>query len=72
MRGLLAAASCLAVFAFELSTTVARRLKAGVPLAAGDRRHGYDLLSDRLGGRTRLVFWGIGTTTAAIGLLIGT
>lgn len=74
MRGLLAAASCLAVFAFELSTTVARRLKAGVPLAAGDRRHGYDLLSDRLGGRTlaTLVFWGIGTTTAAIGLLIGT
>jgi hypothetical protein len=32
---------------------VARRLRAGVPLAAGDRDHGYDLLSRRWGSRAR-------------------
>ena len=74
MRGMFAAASCLALFAFELVTTVARRLLAGVPLTEGDRRHGYDLLAIRLGGRTRstLALWAIGAVTAAVGLLIGT
>jgi UDP-GlcNAc:undecaprenyl-phosphate/decaprenyl-phosphate GlcNAc-1-phosphate transferase len=74
VRGMLAAASCLAVFAFELATTVARRLRARVPLTTGDRRHGYDLLAIRLGGRTRstLALWAVGAVAAAVGLLIGT
>jgi UDP-GlcNAc:undecaprenyl-phosphate GlcNAc-1-phosphate transferase len=70
---LVAAALCLAVFAFELVFTVVRRVRAGDPLTAGDRRHSYDLLAERLGGRTTstLAFWGLGLLAGAAGLLVG-
>jgi UDP-GlcNAc:undecaprenyl-phosphate/decaprenyl-phosphate GlcNAc-1-phosphate transferase len=73
VRGMLAAASCLGVFAFELGSTVTRRLSAGVPLANGDRRHGYDVLAARLGSRTRstLAVWAMGAVTAVVGVMIG-
>jgi UDP-GlcNAc:undecaprenyl-phosphate GlcNAc-1-phosphate transferase len=74
MQGLAAAASCLAVFAFELVTTIARRLRSRAPLTRGDRRHGYDLLAVRLGSRSRstLTLYGVGVAAAVIGLLLGT
>ncbi len=69
--GLLAAALCLAMFAFELGFTVARRLAAG-RLTEGDRLHSYDLLALELRSRTRvtLIFWAVGGVAAALGLLV--
>lgn len=70
---LVAAALCLGVFAFELVFTVVRRVRAGDPVTAGDRRHSYDLLSEALGGRTTstLAFWGLGLMAGGAGLLVG-
>jgi UDP-GlcNAc:undecaprenyl-phosphate GlcNAc-1-phosphate transferase len=67
-RGLFAAGLCLAVFAFELAFTVARRLGSG-PLWAGDRLHSYDLLAGELGsrGRATVMFWALGALTAGLG-----
>ncbi|MGH2659739.1 MAG: hypothetical protein ACRDHS_08765 [Actinomycetota bacterium] len=50
---LLAAAVSLAVFAFEFTLTVVRRLASRSPLTRGDRAHSYDILADRLGSRGR-------------------
>ncbi|HEX6207409.1 MAG TPA: hypothetical protein VF058_03530 [Actinomycetota bacterium] len=60
-RGLLAAALCLGVFAFELLFTVARRMVFRRPMAGGDRAHSYDLVAARSGDRLR--------TTIAFGAL---
>jgi UDP-GlcNAc:undecaprenyl-phosphate GlcNAc-1-phosphate transferase len=66
--GLFAAALCLAPFGFELGFTVLRRLFTGMPLASGDRLHGYDLLSVRLGRkRTTVLLWAAGIVFAALG-----
>jgi UDP-GlcNAc:undecaprenyl-phosphate GlcNAc-1-phosphate transferase len=72
VRGVLGAGLCLAVFAFELLSTVARRIASGASLAEGDRRHVYDLLAARLGSRTRstVVFWITGALCAGTALLI--
>jgi UDP-GlcNAc:undecaprenyl-phosphate GlcNAc-1-phosphate transferase len=69
---LVAAATCLGVFAFELTFTVARRLLTGRPLLPGDRLHSYDLLAARLGDRRRstMVFWGIGAILGLLPLLV--
>ena len=58
-HGLLAAALCLGVFAFELTFTVVRRLLGSQRLATGDRRHSYDLLGRSRGNRDRstLALW---------------
>jgi UDP-GlcNAc:undecaprenyl-phosphate GlcNAc-1-phosphate transferase len=66
--GLFGAALCLMPFAFELGFTVLRRLITRHPLVSGDRLHGYDLLSTRLGRwRTTLLLWAGGVVTAGLG-----
>ncbi|HET6747983.1 MAG TPA: MraY family glycosyltransferase [Actinomycetes bacterium] len=68
-HGLLAAALCLGVFAFELTFTVVRRLVASQGLTTGDRRHSYDLLGRSRGNRDRstLVLWTLGAVSAGAG-----
>jgi UDP-N-acetylmuramyl pentapeptide phosphotransferase/UDP-N-acetylglucosamine-1-phosphate transferase len=68
-HGLLAAALCLGVFAFELTFTVVRRLLSSQRLAAGDRRHSYDLLGRSRGNRDRstLALWTLGAVCAGAG-----
>ena len=68
-HGLLAAALCLGVFAFELSFTVVRRLVGSQRLATGDRRHSYDLLGRSRGNRDRstLALWTLGAVSAGAG-----
>jgi UDP-GlcNAc:undecaprenyl-phosphate GlcNAc-1-phosphate transferase len=70
-RGLLAAGACLAVPAFEVVFTVARRVAARESLAAGDRSHSYDLVSARLGrARSTVVFLGLSLVGVGFGVLI--
>jgi len=66
-RGTFAATLCLAVPAFELAFTAARRLAGGESLGAGDRRHSYDLLSRRT-GRGRATVWFCAAASACVGL----
>ena len=68
-HGLLAAALCLGVFAFELAFTVVRRLVSSQRLATGDRRHSYDLLGRSRGNRDRstLALWTLGAVSAGAG-----
>jgi UDP-GlcNAc:undecaprenyl-phosphate/decaprenyl-phosphate GlcNAc-1-phosphate transferase len=68
-HGLLAAALCLGVFAFELTFTVIRRLLSSQRLATGDRRHSYDLLGRSRGNRERstLALWTLGAVSAGAG-----
>jgi UDP-GlcNAc:undecaprenyl-phosphate GlcNAc-1-phosphate transferase len=68
-HGLLAAALCLGVFAFELTFTVARRLAGSQGLAVGDRRHSYDLLGRSRGNRDRstLALWTLGAVSGGAG-----
>jgi UDP-GlcNAc:undecaprenyl-phosphate GlcNAc-1-phosphate transferase len=68
-HGLLAAALCLGVFAFELTFTVVRRMLASQGLATGDRRHSYDLLARYAGNRDRstLALWTLGAVSAGAG-----
>jgi UDP-GlcNAc:undecaprenyl-phosphate GlcNAc-1-phosphate transferase len=68
-RGLLAAGSCLGVFAFEVAFTVARRATAGGTITTGDRLHSYDLLS-RTSGRvaSTVWFWALGLLAGALGV----
>ena len=68
-HGLLAAALCLGVFAFELTFTVVRRLVGSPGLAVGDRRHSYDLLGRSRGNRDRstLALWTLGAVSAGAG-----
>ena len=65
-HGLLAAALCLGVFAFELTFTVVRRLLGSQRLATGDRRHSYDLLGRSRGNRDRstLALWTLAAVSA--------
>jgi UDP-GlcNAc:undecaprenyl-phosphate/decaprenyl-phosphate GlcNAc-1-phosphate transferase len=66
--GLLGAALCLTPFGSELGFTVLRRSFTGRSLSSGDRLHGYDLLSTRLGRkRTTVLSWVFGIVTAALG-----
>jgi UDP-GlcNAc:undecaprenyl-phosphate/decaprenyl-phosphate GlcNAc-1-phosphate transferase len=68
-HGLLAAALCLGVFAFELTFTVVRRLVGSQGLATGDRRHSYDLLGRSRGNRDRstLALWTLAAVSAGAG-----
>jgi UDP-GlcNAc:undecaprenyl-phosphate/decaprenyl-phosphate GlcNAc-1-phosphate transferase len=68
-HGLLAAALCLGIFAFELTFTVVRRLLASQGLATGDRRHTYDLLGYSRGNRDRstMALWTLGAVSAGAG-----
>jgi len=71
-RGLLAAGTCLGVFAFEVVFTVARRVLSGGAITAGDRLHSYDLLA-RSRGRvgSTLSFWVVGLLVGAAGVTVG-
>ena len=51
--GLVAAACCLAVPAYEVAATIVRRALAGASLTTGDRDHSYDVLAARWGSRSR-------------------
>jgi UDP-GlcNAc:undecaprenyl-phosphate GlcNAc-1-phosphate transferase len=68
-HGLLAAALCLGVFAFELTFTVVRRLVGAQRLATGDRRHSYDLIGRSRGNRDRstLALWTLAAVSAGAG-----
>lgn len=70
-RGVFAATLCLAVFAFELAFTVARRLGTR-SLSVADRLHSYDLLAVELGsrGRATIVLWSLGAVAAALGFAV--
>lgn len=73
--GLLAAAVCLGPFAYELASTVVRRVARGRSLAIGDRGHAYDVAAERLGGRTRstvlFLFLGAASIPVAVGVSRG-
>ena len=70
-RGLLAAGACMAVPAFEVAFTVARRAASRDRLSAGDRLHSYDLVAARVGrGRSTAVFVGVAALAVGIGVVI--
>ena len=71
---LLAAGACLGVFAYELLSTVLRRVGHRVPTHAGDRAHSYDLLASTLGSRAKATYvcWAVGGASALIGLAVQT
>jgi UDP-GlcNAc:undecaprenyl-phosphate GlcNAc-1-phosphate transferase len=71
-HGLLAAGACLGVFAYELVSTIVRRIASAASAALGDRNHSYDRLAVRLGSRTwsTLVMWALGVATSAIGIAV--
>ena len=68
--GLLAASACLGVFAYELISSVVRRLANATPATRGDRSHSYDRLGQRLRSRgaATLIIWALATVAALIGL----
>jgi UDP-GlcNAc:undecaprenyl-phosphate GlcNAc-1-phosphate transferase len=72
LRSLLATGLCLAVPAFELVFTVARRTRVRERLGRGDRFHSYDLLARRLGNRSKVtvLFWGVGAVAALAGATV--
>ena len=69
-HGLLAAGACLGVFAYELISTIARRMTSAAPTIRGDRDHSYDRLASRLGSRARstLVMFALGTVASLAGI----
>lgn len=70
-RGLLAAAACLGVFAFEILFTVGRRVRTGAGLLTGDRLHSYDIVAERTGRlRSTYAFWTAGVAAAGVGVAI--
>jgi UDP-GlcNAc:undecaprenyl-phosphate/decaprenyl-phosphate GlcNAc-1-phosphate transferase len=71
-RGVLGAAVCLGVVAFELVSTVARRARARSPLVRGDRRHSYDVLNETFGSRNAVTgsFWAVSAVLAGLGLAV--
>jgi UDP-GlcNAc:undecaprenyl-phosphate GlcNAc-1-phosphate transferase len=71
-RGLLAAGTCLSVFAFELLFTFGRRVRSGRPIVGGDRLHSYDILATRLRGRAVVNgrFLTVGAAAAVLGAVL--
>ncbi|HEX5938369.1 MAG TPA: glycosyltransferase family 4 protein [Actinomycetota bacterium] len=69
---LLTAGACLGVFAYELLSTVLRRLGHRAPTLAGDRDHSYDRLASRLRSRaaSTYVMWIAGCVSVMIGLVV--
>jgi UDP-GlcNAc:undecaprenyl-phosphate/decaprenyl-phosphate GlcNAc-1-phosphate transferase len=69
VRGFIAAGLSLALFAFELVLTTARRRMVRTSLVEGDRLHSYDLLAAWLGSRARatIVLWLIGAACGGAG-----
>ncbi len=71
-HGLLAAGACLGVFAYELVSSIVRRLMSDVPTSRGDRDHSYDRLASRLGSRPRstLVMCALGAIASLVGVAV--
>ncbi len=82
-HGVLAAGACLGVFAYELLSSMARRLASRGPAMLGDRDHSYDRLARVLGSRAistgvmlavagvaAAIGWAIAGLTAAPGFLL--
>jgi UDP-GlcNAc:undecaprenyl-phosphate GlcNAc-1-phosphate transferase len=71
-HGLLAAGACLGVFAYELVSSIARRLASAAPTIHGDRDHSYDRLADRLDSRVRstLVMLALGVIASLVGVAV--
>ena len=80
---LLGSLICLGLFAFELGSTVVRRVANRSSALSGDRDHIYDLLAGRLGGRTRSTLvllaagafldvcgWAVSRSSLAAGVLV--
>jgi UDP-N-acetylmuramyl pentapeptide phosphotransferase/UDP-N-acetylglucosamine-1-phosphate transferase len=69
---LLAAGVCLGVFAYELVSTVVRRLASATPAALGDREHSYDRFAVRLGSRlgSSLVMWSLGAVCSLLAVFV--
>ena len=69
---LLAAGACLGVLAYELLSTVLRRLGHRVPTLAGDRDHSYDRVAFRMRSRaaSTYVMWIAGSVSVLIGLTV--
>ncbi len=67
-NGLIAAAVCLGVFAYELISTVVRRVASDRPASIGDRDHSYDRLSRRFGSRVKstLLMWSFGAACSMV------
>ena len=70
--GLLAAGACLGVFAYELLSTVVRRLAHRSSALSGDRDHTYDRLATRLRSRSASTYlmWAAGVAALLIGWAI--
>jgi UDP-GlcNAc:undecaprenyl-phosphate GlcNAc-1-phosphate transferase len=70
--GLLAAGACLGVFAYELLSTVVRRLARRTSTLAGDRDHAYDRMAARVGSRkiSTYLMWTAGGAAVLIALAI--
>ena len=68
----LAAGACLGIFAYELVSTVLRRLGRRMPALAGDRDHAYDRLAAAVGSRagSTYVMWIAGGIAALIGSVV--
>ncbi|MGH2595279.1 MAG: glycosyltransferase family 4 protein [Actinomycetota bacterium] len=71
-HGLLAAGACLGVFAYELVSSIVRRLVSASPAIRGDRDHSYDRLASRLGSRARstLVMFALGAIASLVGVAV--
>jgi UDP-GlcNAc:undecaprenyl-phosphate GlcNAc-1-phosphate transferase len=69
-HGLLAASASLGVFAYELISSILRRLTSATAAMGGDRNHSYDRLASRLGSRARstLVMFGLGAIASLVGI----
>lgn len=67
-HGLLAAGVCMGVFAYELVSTVVRRLATAAPAVLGDREHSYDRFAARLGSRvgSSLLMWSLGAVCSLL------
>ena len=71
-HGLLAAGACLGVFAYELVSSIVRRLASATPTLRGDRDHSYDRLGARLDSpvRSLLAMWALGAIAALVGVAV--
>ena len=64
----LASAACLGILALELGFTLVRRIRSGRRVLTADRRHTYDVLAARTGGRTASTYVLYAAAIGAAGL----
>lgn len=71
-HGLLAAGACLGVLAYELISSIVRRLASAAPTVRGDRDHSYDRLGNRMKSRAgaTIVLLCLAAACSAIGIAV--